>query len=186
MSADDRQRRLEIVSRAIKSIPDYPKKGVLFRDISSMCQDPEAFGICIDLMAEAFSGDRIQKVVCAEARGFVFGAPLAYRLKAGLVLVRKPGKLPRETISQDYELEYGMSTLQLHKDAIAPGERVLLVDDLVATGGTIEAMITLVRKLQGEIVKAAFVIDLEDLGGIRRIRQNCGVESFALLKFPGH
>lgn len=186
MSLSSRARDLELIAGAIRSIPDYPRQGILFRDVTSLCEDAQAFALCIDLLAEELAGGGCDKVVCAEARGFVFGAALACRLHAGLVLVRKPGKLPRATIEQNYELEYGVGTLQMHIDSVRSGERVLLVDDLIATGGTAEAMIEMVRRLQGEVVRAAFVIDLEDLGGRDRLRRRCGVESVALLGFPGH
>ena len=170
----------------IKSIPDFPKPGILFRDITSLCEDKKAFTLCIDLLYEIFKDSAIDKIVCAEARGFVFGAPLAYRLGAGLVMVRKPGKLPRAVISEHYDLEYGQNVLQVNLDAIKPGERVLVLDDLLATGGTVEAMIKLVRRLKGEVVAAGFVLELFDLGAAERLRKNCQVEVVSLVKFPGH
>ncbi len=171
---------------SIKSIPDFPKPGILFRDITSLCEDKKAFALSIDLLTEIFKDTRIDKIVCAEARGFVFGAPLAYRLGCGLVLVRKPGKLPRATIGESYDLEYGKNVLQINVDAIKSGERVLVLDDLLATGGTVEAMIKLVRRLQGDVVAAAFVLELFDLGAAEKLREHCQVDVVSLVKFPGH
>ena len=171
---------------SVKNIPDFPKPGILFRDVSSLCQDKDAFALSIDMFYEAFKDEQIDVVVAAEARGFVFGAPLAERLHAGFVMVRKPGKLPRATIEESYYLEYGTSTLQITADALQSGQRVLIVDDLLATGGTVEAMIRLCKRFNVEIVGTAFVIELFDLGGAARIKKDHSVETFSLLEFPGH
>lgn len=180
------QERAAYLQESVKSIPDFPKPGILFRDITSLCEDKKAFRMSLDLLEEIYRDTALDKIVCAEARGFVFGAPLADRLNCGLVMVRKPGKLPRPTLSEHYDLEYGSNELQINKDAILPHERVLVLDDLLATGGTVEAMIKLVRRLQGKVVGAAFVLELFDLGGADRIKQSCGVDVVSLLKFPGH
>lgn len=170
----------------IKSVPDFPKPGILFRDVTSLCEDRKAFRLTIDLLDEIYRDCRIDKIVCAEARGFVFGAPLADRLNCGLVMVRKPGKLPRRTLSEHYDLEYGTNELQINEDAITAHERVLVLDDLLATGGTVEAMVKLVRRLQGEVIGAAFVLELFDLGGADKLKHGCNVDVMSLLKFPGH
>ena len=169
--------QVDFLKSTITSIQDYPIKGILFRDITSLCENPKAFALTIDLMAQAFADQKIDKVVSSEARGFVFGAPLAAKLGAGFVMVRKPNKLPRE---------YGTNELQMHTDSIKQGERVVCVDDLLATGGTMSAMIRLVQRLGGEVVKAAFVIDLVDLGGCAKIKDSCNVDCVSLLDFPGH
>lgn len=178
--------QIEYLKSTVKSIPDYPKPGILFRDVSSLCCDKKAFSLTIDLLVKAFENMQIDKVVSAEARGFVFGAPLAARLGAGFVMVRKPGKLPREFIQEQYDLEYGHNTLQMHQDSISKDERVLVLDDLLATGGTVEAMIEMVKKLGGVVASVAFLIELVDLGGASRIYKNCGVKPVSLLQFPGH
>ncbi|HZK67772.1 MAG TPA: adenine phosphoribosyltransferase [Chloroflexota bacterium] len=149
----------------IRDVPDFPIKGVLFKDITTLLQDPEAYKYSIDMMVERYRGQRIDVVVGMESRGFIFAAPLAYLLNAGLVPVRKLGKLPWETERVNYSLEYGTNTLEVHKDAIKPGQKVLIVDDLLATGGTIGATIDLVEKLGGTVVGIAFLIELTFLHG---------------------
>lgn len=149
----------------IRDIPDYPKEGILFFDITPLLENGEAFACSIDRLAECFAGEKIDKVVAAEARGFIFGAPLAYKLKAGFVPVRKPGKLPYETASVSYDLEYGQDTLQMHVDAIKEGERVLIIDDLLATGGTIGGVIKLVENAKADIVGVGFLTELSFLDG---------------------
>lgn len=183
---EDAQAKTDYLKSTITSIQDYPIKGILFRDITSLCEDKKAFSLSIDMLYDLFKDQKIDKVVASEARGFVFGAPLAQRLEAGFVLVRKPNKLPREVISEQYALEYGTNELQIHADAIKPGERVVCVDDLLATGGTMVATCRLVQRLGGVVVKAAFIIDLVDLGGCAKIKQDCGVDCVSLLDFPGH
>ena len=178
--------KIEYLKSAVKSIPDYPKPGILFRDVSSLCCDKKAFAMTIDLFFDIFKDQGIDKVVSAEASGFIFGAPLAARLNAGFVMVRKPGKLPREHVQERYDLEYGSNTLQMHTDSIQKGEKVLVLDDLLATGGTVDAMIKLIRQLGGEVCCVAFLIELVDLGGAARIQKDFGVKTVSLLEFPGH
>ncbi|HEY0267904.1 MAG TPA: adenine phosphoribosyltransferase [Methyloradius sp.] len=174
----------ETLKSLIRTIPHYPKQGIQFRDITTLLQDPTGFRVVIDKLAKRYSEQRIDKVVGIEARGFIVGAALAYKLGVGFVPMRKPGKLPSETIGHDYALEYGSDRVEVHTDAISLGERILLVDDLIATGGTAEAAALLIQKLGGEIVECAFVIDLPDLGGTKRLAQN-GLKSFSLCEFEG-
>ncbi|WP_267960042.1 adenine phosphoribosyltransferase [Shewanella sp. AS16] len=176
--------RLSLIKQSIKAIPDYPKAGILFRDVTSLLESHEAYQATIDLLAEHYLGRGFTKVVGTEARGFFFGAPLALRLGVGFVPVRKPGKLPRATLSQSYALEYGEDVLEIHTDAIGAGDKVLVVDDLLATGGTIEATVKLIRQLGGEVKDAAFVISLPDLGGEVRLTQ-LGLELVKLCEFEG-
>ena len=183
MTAMDLQ--LELIKNSIKTIPDYPKPGIFFRDITSLLERPEAYAASIRLLTDHYRDKGLTKVVGTEARGFLFGAPVALALGVGFVPVRKPGKLPRATLSENYELEYGVDTLEIHQDAIAAGDKVLVVDDLLATGGTIEATVKLIRRLGGEVHDAAFVINLADLGGEERLK-NMAVESYSLVVFPGH
>jgi adenine phosphoribosyltransferase len=170
---------------AIRTIPDFPKPGIMFRDITTLLADPGAFRHSIDEMARRLAGQKIDKVAAIEARGFIFGAALAYQICAGLVPVRKRGKLPYKTIAVEYALEYGVDAMEMHHDSCAPPDRVLVVDDLIATGGTAEAAIKLVRQAGGEVVGAVFVVDLPDLGGADRIRA-MGVPVTALTAFEGH
>jgi len=153
----------------IREVPDFPKPGILFYDITTLLRDGAAFRAVIDQMAAAVKDDRIDLVVGMESRGFIFAAPLADRLGAGFVPVRKLGKLPAETIEVEYALEYGTATLEIHRDAIAPGQRVLIVDDLLATGGTVLGTIELVRRLGGEIAGLSFMVELSALGGRDRL-----------------
>jgi adenine phosphoribosyltransferase len=177
--------QLDYLKNSIKSVQDYPKPGILFRDVTSLLEDPQAYALSIDLLVARYKAAGITKVVGTEARGFLFGAPVALGLGVGFVPVRKPGKLPRETLSESYELEYGTDRLEIHVDAITPQDKVLVVDDLLATGGTIEATVKLIRRLGGEVTDAAFVISLFDLGGEQRL-SNMGVASYSLVPFPGH
>ena len=160
----------------IREIPDFPKPGILFYDITTMLKDPGAYRESIDLMLEPWRDDKVDLVIGMESRGFIFSAPMAYLLKAGLVPVRKLGKLPAETITVEYALEYGSNTLEIHRDAIQPGQRVLIVDDLLATGGTVRGTIDLVERLQGEVVGLGFLVELEFLKGRDRL-QGLRVES---------
>ncbi len=176
---------LELIKSSIKSIPDYPKKGIIFRDITGLTAVPAAFKASIDLFVAQYRDKGITKVIGTESRGFIFGAPVALALNVPFVLVRKPGKLPRETLSQSYQLEYGEDTLEIHADSIVADDNVLIIDDLLATGGTVEATVKLVRRLHGEVKHAAFVINLADLGGEQRLH-GLGVEPFTLVDFPGH
>jgi len=169
----------------IRTIPDYPKPGIMFRDITTLLGHADGFRYAIDEFVKRFDSEKIDKVAAIESRGFLFGAPLAPRVSAGLVPIRKKGKLPFESISQEYMLEYGADSVEVHVDAISPGERVLLVDDLIATGGTAEAAVKLVERLGGSVIGAAFVIDLPELGGAARLRQR-GIEVFSLCDFEGH
>lgn len=169
----------------IRTIPDYPKPGIMFRDVTTLLGQPRAFRRAVDEMVQPYAGTRIDKVAGIEARGFILGGAAAHQLSAGFVPLRKKGKLPWKTMTESYELEYGVDEMEIHEDAILPGERVLLVDDLIATGGTAEAAIKLLRRAGAEIVAAAFVIDLPELGGADRIRaMNCEVQ--ALMAFEGH
>ncbi|MFD0965341.1 adenine phosphoribosyltransferase [Seminibacterium arietis] len=176
---------LELIKSSIKSIPDYPKKGIIFRDITSLTEVPEAFQACINLIIAEYKNKGITKVIGTESRGFIFGAPVALGLNVPFVLVRKPNKLPRETIAQSYQLEYGEDVLEMHVDSIKEGDNVLIIDDLLATGGTVEATAKLVERLKGQVKHAAFVINLPDLGGERRLCK-LGIEPFCLVDFEGH
>ncbi|QYX63187.1 adenine phosphoribosyltransferase [Shewanella putrefaciens] len=175
---------LSLIKQSIKTIPNYPKEGILFRDVTSLLENAAAYKATIDLLVEHYRGQGFTKIVGTEARGFLFGAPLALELGVGFVPVRKPGKLPRATISQSYELEYGHDSLEIHTDAINPNDKVLVVDDLLATGGTIEATVKLIRQLGGEVKHAAFVISLPDLGGEVRLTA-LGLELVKLCEFEG-
>lgn len=175
----------EHLARLIRSIPDYPRPGILFRDITTLLRDPHGFREVVDLLVGRYRTRRITHVAGIEARGFILGGAVAYGLGAGFVPVRKQGKLPGDALGQDYELEYGTDRIEMHVDAVGPGDRVLLVDDLIATGGTALAAIALIRVAGAEIDEACFVIDLPDLGGASRVRAD-GVEVYALLAFPGH
>ncbi len=170
---------------AIRTIPDYPKPGILFRDITTLLNDAAAFRQAVDELAALFVAAKVEKVAGIEARGFILGGAVAHKLDAGFIPIRKRGKLPHKTLSVEYELEYGSDVIEIHQDACRPGERVLIIDDLIATGGTAEAAVKLLRKVEAEIVAAAFVIDLPDLGGAARL-QAMGVTSTALLAYPGH
>jgi len=153
----------------IREVPDFPKPGILFYDITTLLKDRVAYKEAIDLMLEPYRDDRIDIVVGMESRGFIFSAPMAYQLDAGLVPVRKLGKLPAETITVEYALEYGSNTLEIHRDAIAPGQRVLIIDDLLATGGTVQGTIELVERLKGDVVGLGFLVELEFLKGRDRL-----------------
>jgi adenine phosphoribosyltransferase len=170
------------IKSRIRTIPDYPKQGVLFRDITTLLKDTAGFRISIHKLVTRYSGRKIHKVAAIESRGFIVGAPLAYALGAGFVPIRKKGKLPAATFGHDYQSEYGEDRIEIHTDAILPGERVLLVDDLLATGGSAAAACELLRKTGGEIVECAFLIDLPGLGGHQRL-ENLGLKVFTLVKF---
>lgn len=157
------------VEKYIKSIPDFPQPGIIFRDVTSVIEDPKGLQIAIDDMSAMLDGVDYDVIAGAESRGFIFGAPIAYKNGKGFVLVRKKGKLPRETVEMSYDLEYGSATIEMHKDSIKPGQKVVLVDDLIATGGTIEAAAKLVEKLGGVVVKMIFLIELTDLKGRERL-----------------
>ena len=168
----------------VRTIPDYPKDGIMFRDITTLLGDAKGLTACIDLMAAPYADKGIEAVAGIEARGFILGGAVADRLGCGFVPIRKKGKLPAKAIGQDYELEYGTDIIEIHEDGIKPGEKVLLVDDLIATGGTAEAAVKLLRKLGAEIVGASFVVDLPDLKGAERV-EALGVECHMLIEFEG-
>ncbi|CAM3687206.1 Adenine phosphoribosyltransferase [Vibrio aerogenes CECT 7868] len=176
---------ISLIKSSIKSIPDYPKPGILFRDVTSLLENAKAYHATIQLMFEHYKNMGFTKVVGTEARGFLFGAPLAIELGIGFVPVRKPGKLPRPTIAESYELEYGVDTLEIHSDAIVAGDKVLVVDDLLATGGTIEATTKLIRQLGGIVEHATFVINLPDIGGAKRLEEQ-GLKIYSICDFDGH
>lgn len=167
---------------SIRSIPDFPIKGITFRDITTLMQDPNAFREANDRFYERYKDQKIDKIVGIDARGFVFGAVLAYRLNIGFIPVRKKGKLPFKTICEKYDLEYGRAELELHSDAIQPDERVVIIDDLIATGGTVAATISLVEQLGGMIVECAFVIELSDLKGSKLLKNH---KVYSLVAFEG-
>jgi adenine phosphoribosyltransferase len=179
----------ELIREHVRSIPDFPKPGILFRDITSVWKHPEAFTACTTLFAEHYGSKRggkpIDLIVGIESRGFVVGTALAASMGLGFVPVRKRGKLPGAVHSYEYELEYGTDCVEIHKDAVAPGQRVLVADDLLATGGTLLASIELLKKMGATVAGCAVVIDLPDLGGSARVRA-AGHEVFSLLDFPGH
>ena len=170
------------VEKYIKSIPDLPQPGIIFRDVTSVIEDPKGLQIAIDDMSAMLDGVDYDVIAGAESRGFIFGAPIAYKNGKGFVLVRKKGKLPRETVEMSYDLEYGSATIEMHKDSIKPGQKVVLVDDLIATGGTIEAAAKLVEKLGGVVVKMIFLIELTDLKGRERLSK---YDIDSLVKFDG-
>ena len=173
------------LKKYIRSVPDYPKKGILFRDITTLIKNKDAFKNCIDQMSEVLKKLNYDKIASIESRGFVFASPLSYNLQKPNVLMRKKNKLPAEKYSVDFELEYGKATLEIHKDSIAPKEKILIVDDLIATGGTAEAAAKLVEKSQGEVAGFIFVINLFDLGGQESLKKK-GYKTFSLIDFPGH
>jgi len=170
---------------AIRTIPDYPKAGIMFRDITTLLSDARAFRRAVDELVLPFAGQKIDKVAGVEARGFILGGAVAHQLSAGFIPIRKRGKLPSRTPSVEYALEYGVDAIEMHHDACAHPERVVLVDDLIATGGTAEAAIKLLRQAGAEVVAACFVVDLPDLGGADRLR-NLGVQVSTLVAFEGH
>ncbi len=170
---------------SIRSIPNYPKPGIIFRDITTLLGDAWAFRRAVDELVQPWAGSKIDKVAGIEARGFILGGAVAHQLSSGFVPVRKKGKLPHETVSIAYSLEYGVDEMEVHKDAVWPGARVILVDDLIATGGTATAAIQLLRNIGAEVVAAIFVIDLPDLGGAQKIR-DLGVPVRTLMAFEGH
>ena len=172
------------IKSRIRTVPHYPKQGVMFRDITTLLKDPVGFRVTITELANRYAGAKIDRVAGIEARGFIVGAALAYHLGAGFVPIRKKGKLPAETVGQDYELEYGTDRIEMHVDAVSQGERVLLVDDLIATGGTALAACKLIESIGGTVVECCFVIDLPDLGGRARLEKH-GHKVFALCEFEG-
>ena len=172
----------ESIKSKIRTIPDWPKKNIMFRDITTLLKNPDGLKETVDLLYNRYADKKIDKVVGIESRGFILAAPLAYLLGCGFVPVRKQGKLPADCISEEYSLEYGKDKIEIHKDAISKGDRVLIVDDLLATGGTINAARNLVKKLEGKIVECAFVVELPDLKGREKIK---GENIFSIVKFKG-
>ena len=173
------------LKKYIRSIQDYPKKGILFRDITTLIKNKDAYRDCIDQMSKILSKVNYDKIAAIESRGFIFASPLSYNLSKPYILLRKKNKLPAERYSVDFELEYGKATLEIHKDSIKPKEKVLIIDDLVATGGTAEAGAKLVEKSGGIVSGFIFVINLFDLGG-KKLIENKGYKIFSLIDFPGH
>lgn len=169
----------------IRTIPDYPKPGIMFRDVTTLLGDARGFRRAIDELVQPLAGAKIDKVAGIEARGFILGGAIAHQLSIGFVPVRKKGKLPYKTIAESYELEYGVDEVEIHVDAVKKGEKVLLVDDLIATGGTASAAIRLIERAGGEVVLCSFVVDLPDLGGADKLRR-MGKEVVALVAFDGH
>lgn len=170
------------LKNAIRSIPGWPIEGVIFRDLTTLMQNPEAYRQACDVFYNRYKNMNIDKVVGIDARGFVFGAVLAYQLNVGFVPVRKKGKLPYKTVSEQYTLEYGQNTVEMHADAIAQGEKVVIIDDLIATGGTVEAAVKLVRKLDGVILECGFIVELPDLKGREKIKDQ---NIFTICTFEG-
>ena len=173
------------LSKYIRSIPDYPKKGILFRDITTLIKNKEAFRETINQLSELASKIKFDKLVAIESRGFIFASALSYNLSKPLILVRKKDKLPADTFSQDFVLEYGKATMEIHKDSIDKNETVLIIDDLIATGGTAEATAKLVEASGGKVAGFVFVINLYDVGGTKKLKDR-GHEVFSLIEFPGH
>jgi adenine phosphoribosyltransferase len=169
----------------IRTIKDYPKPGIMFRDITTLLADARAFRRAIDELVQPYAGSKISKVAGIEARGFILGGAVAHQISAGFIPIRKKGKLPHETVSIAYSLEYGIDQMEMHKDAVVRGEKVVLVDDLIATGGTAEAACRLLTQMGAEIVAACFIIDLPDLGGAKKI-EKLGIPVRALMAFEGH
>jgi adenine phosphoribosyltransferase len=174
-----------MLSDSIRAIPDYPKPGIMFRDITTLLGDARAFRRAVDELVHPWAGQRIDKVAGMEARGFILGGAVAHQLSAGFVPIRKKGKLPHTKVSIAYSLEYGIDEMEMHEDAVRPGERVILVDDLIATGGTAEGAVKLLKQIGANVVAACFVIDLPDLGGAKKIR-DLGVPVRTLVEFGGH
>ncbi len=167
----------------VRSIPDFPEEGVVFRDITSVLADKDGLKLSVDLMQACVEDEEFDVIVGPESRGFIYGMPIAYNLYKSFIPVRKKGKLPGETIEQEYDLEYGSSAIEIHKDAIKPGQRVVIIDDLIATGGTIEAITKLIDKLGGEVVKIVFLMELEGLKGIDKLK---GFNVESVIKYPGN
>ncbi|TKJ29251.1 MAG: adenine phosphoribosyltransferase [Chloroflexi bacterium B3_Chlor] len=168
------------LAKTIRDVPDFPKEGIIFKDITTLTKDPEALKEAVDILADHYTGQEIDLVVAVEARGYIFGAPVAYKLGAGFVPVRKVGKLPAETLREEYELEYGTDAVEMHKDAIQPGQKVLIVDDLIATGGSAAATARLVERLGGDVVGIAFLVELGFLKGVEKLK---GYDVFTVIEY---
>lgn len=175
----------DFLDQAIRTIPDYPKPGVQFRDITTLLGNARAFRRAVDELVQPYAGLKVDKVAGIEARGFILGGAMAHQLSSGFVPIRKKGKLPHETVRVAYSLEYGVDEMEMHRDAVIPGERVILVDDLIATGGTAEGAVKLLTQMGADIVAACFVIDLPDLGGRKKL-EALGVQVNTLIAFGGH
>jgi len=173
------------LKKTIRSIPDYPKKGILFRDITTLIKNVDAFKECIDQISVILKKLNFDKIAAIESRGFIFATPLSYNLSKPVILMRKKNKLPAEKLSVDFELEYGKATLEMHKDSVNKKEKIIIVDDLIATGGTAEAAAKLVEKSGGEVSGFIFIINLFDLGG-KEMLEKKGYKTFSLMEFPGH
>jgi len=174
------QERIDLIKSRVRDVPDFPKPGIVYKDITPILSDPRAFNMCLDLMAERYDGESLDAIVGIESRGFIFGAALAARMRKAFVPARKPGKLPSATHKVSYDLEYGSDAIEIHRDAVRPGERVLVVDDLIATGGTAWAACELVRRLGAQVIGATFVIELDFLAGKQRLLP---VETYSLLHY---
>ena len=170
------------VESKVRNIVDFPKKGIIFRDITTAVKDPKALKFMINFLTEQYQDKKIDYVAGIESRGFIFGAPLAYNLNAGFVVIRKPGKLPAKVISQEYQLEYGTDKIEIHEDAIEKGANVLVIDDLLATGGTVDAACKLVKKCGANVVGAGFIIELSDLGGRQKLE---GIDVTSMIQYKG-
>jgi adenine phosphoribosyltransferase len=170
---------------AIRTIPDYPKPGIMFRDITTLLGNARAFRRAVDELVQPWAGQKIDKVAGIEARGFILGGAVAHQVSAGFIPIRKKGKLPHKRVSIAYSLEYGLDEMEMHEDAVTPGDRVVLVDDLIATGGTAEGAVKLLRQMGGEVLAACFIIDLPELGGAAKLRQ-LDVPVRTLIAFEGH
>ena len=164
----------------IRDVPDFPKEGIIFKDITTLIKDPEAFKQAVDILADHYTGQEVDLVVAVEARGYIFGAPIAYKLGAGFIPVRKAGKLPAEKVREEYELEYGTDSVEMHTDAIVPGQKILIVDDLIATGGSAAATVRLVERLGGEVLGIAFLIELAFLKGVEKLK---GYDVFTVFEY---
>jgi adenine phosphoribosyltransferase len=175
----------ETLLAAIRTIPDYPKPGILFRDITTLLGNPQAFRRAIDELVHPYAGMKIDKIAGIEARGFILGGAMAHQMSAGFIPIRKKGKLPHDIVRIAYSLEYGVDEMEMHRDAVQPGEKVILVDDLIATGGTAEGAVKLLKQMGADIVAACFIIDLPDLGGRAKL-EALGVNVLTLIDFSGH
>ena len=170
------------VESKVRDIVDFPKKGIIFRDITTAVKDPKALKFMIDFLTQQYEGQKIDYVAGVESRGFIFGSALAYNLNAGFVMIRKPGKLPANVVSQEYELEYGTDKIEMHADAVEAGKNVLVIDDLLATGGTVEAACKLLKKVGANVVGAAFIIELSDLGGREKLKD---INVVSMIQYKG-
>ncbi|MBW9055088.1 adenine phosphoribosyltransferase [Rhizobium mesosinicum] len=176
---------LSELAASIRSIPDYPKPGIIFRDITTLLGNPRAFRRAVDELVQPYAGLKVDKIAGMEARGFILGGAVAHQLSSGFVPIRKKGKLPHDTVRIAYSLEYGVDEMEMHRDAVEPGEKVILVDDLIATGGTAVGATQLLRQIGAEVIGACFVIDLPDLGGRKKL-EDLGVDVHTLVEFAGH